>query len=79
LLTEGVGIKFLAGKVAQIKGLMVFRLIVLLSKISVYLLLKEGGQSFAFVKANPYYPTYFSFAGDGVCCISAVFGNCGNH
>jgi hypothetical protein len=75
----GVVINFLAGKVAQIKGLMVLTLIVLLSKISVYLLLKEGGQSFAFVKANPYYPTYFSFAGDGVCCISAMFGNCGNH
>ena len=72
-------IKFLAGRLARIKGLLVLTLIELLSRFGVYLLLIAGGQSFAFVKINLYFPAYFSFAGDGVCCISAVFGNCTNH
>jgi hypothetical protein len=78
LLPEGVVIKFSAGKMAQVKELMVFTLIVLLSRFSVYLLLKEEGQSLAFQKASPNILTYLSFAGDGVCGISAVFGICSN-
>jgi hypothetical protein len=45
-------IKLSAGKVAQVKELLALTLIGMLSRFSVYLLLMEGGQSFAFVKTN---------------------------
>jgi hypothetical protein len=71
-------INFSAGKLVKIKELLVLTLIGLLSRFSVYLLLKEGGQSLAFQKASPNILTYLSFASDGVCGISAVFGICSN-
>jgi hypothetical protein len=53
LLPEVVGIKFLAGRLARIKELLVLTLLGLLSALSGYLLLKEEAKNYAIQNANP--------------------------